>query len=168
MEVYKTLEEVQASKPISDPIKVRGFYHVTISDQDGSIVGDSGWLENVVVNLGYNEYLVKSLGSISGSLYVSYCALGTGTAPGAADTTLDGEVSKRTTFTAATSNTSKSLNITGTFTSGGSFVTATKNISNIGLFNSSSGGTLFCGNTYNSSSCATNQNVNFSYVVTFT
>jgi hypothetical protein len=35
------------------------------------------------------------------------------------------------------------------------------------LFNSSSTGTLFAGNTYTSSSCATNQNVNATYDITF-
>lgn len=168
MEIITDLQELIDSKPVFEPIKVRGFFRVQIADPDGSVKGDSGWKENQVVNLGYNEFLVKALGSISGSLYVSYAGLGTGTAPGAADTTLQGEIQKRTTFTAATSNTSKALNIYGTFTSAGSFCTTTQNISNIGLFNSSSAGTLFCGNTYNSSSCASNQNVNFSYVVNFT
>jgi hypothetical protein len=41
------------------------------------------------------------------------------------------------------------------------------NISNIGLFNSSSTGTLFAGNTYASSSCASNQAVNITYDITF-
>jgi hypothetical protein len=153
---------------IAERTGVRGFYRVAIENEDGSLAGDSGWKENQVTNLGFNEFLVKSLGSISGSLYLSYVALGTGAIPASDATSLAGEVSKRTTFTAATSNTSKALNITATFSSTGSFVTATKNISNIGLFNSSSSGTLFAGNTYASSSCATNQNVNVSYVISFT
>lgn len=166
MDNYKELAElIEKTAPPMEAIKVRGFFRVQIADPDGEIKGDSGWKENLVTNLGFNEYLVKSLGSISGSLYVSYAALGTGGVPATGDTTLSGEIQKRTTFTAATSNTSKALNITGTFTSAGSFCTTTQNISNIGLFNSSNSGTLFCGNTYASSSCASNQNVNFSYVV---
>lgn len=161
------LETLLEEAPPKEAMRVRGFFRVAIEDPDGKIVGDSGWKENQVTNLGFNEYLVKSLGSISGSLYVNRVALGTGGAPAAADTTLAGEVVQRTTFTAATSSTSKALNITATFSSSGSFVTDTRNISNIGLFNSSSGGTLFAGNTYASSSCATNQNVNISYVITF-
>lgn len=147
-------------------IKIKGFYRLQI-EEDGKIVGDSGWKENQVTNLGFNEYLVKSLGSISGSLYVSHMALGTGTVPGAADTTLSGEVVKRQSVTAATSSTSKTLRLTATFASGNSFVTDTRNISNIGLFNSSNNGTLFAGNTYASSSVATNQNVNCTYDIIF-
>lgn len=163
------LQKLMDSKPVAEPIHVRGFYRVqlTAPGDEGKIVGDSGWHENQVTNLGFNEYLVKSLGSISGSLYLSYVGLGTGGVPATGDTTLAGEVVKRTTFTAATSNTSKALQMTATFTSGGSFVTDTRNISNIGLFNSSATGTLFAGNTYASSSCATNQNVNVTYTITF-
>jgi len=143
-------------------IKIKGFYRLQI-EEDGKIVGDSGWKENLVTNLGFNEYLVKSLGSISGSLYVSHLALGTGGIPATGDTTLSGEVVKRQAVTAATSSTSKTLRLTGTFSSANGFVTDTRNISNIGLFNSSSTGTLFSGNTYASSSVATNQNVNCTY-----
>lgn len=169
MDNYQELAQImERTAPPKDVINVRGFFRVQITEKDGEVKGDSGWLENLVTNLGYNEYLVKALGSLSGSLYLSYAGLGTGGVPASGDTTLSGELQKRTTFTAATSNTSKALNIYGTFTSAGSFCTTTQNISNIGLFNSSNAGTLFCGNTYNSSSCASNQNVNFSYIVSFT
>ena len=60
------------------------------------------------------------------------------------------------------------MQFTGTFSSSNSFVTSTQNISNIGLFATSSGGTLFAGNTFASSSCATNQDVNCTYVISFT
>jgi hypothetical protein len=149
-----------------DGIKVKGAFRLQIVEGD-KIVGDSGWHENQITNLGFNQYLVSALGGISGSKQVSYIALGTGGAPNATDTTLAGEVQQRASLTAATSSTSKSLQCTATFNSSNSFVTATANLSNIGLFNTSSGGTLFAGNTFSSSSCATNQNVNVSYTVSF-
>lgn len=151
---------------MSDGIKIKGMFRITISEDD-RIVGDSGWRENQVTNLGFNQYLVMSLGSIAGSKYITHLALGTGAAPATGDTTLSGEVTKRAAVTAATSSGSKTLRLTATFASSDSFVTATRNISNIGLFNTSSGGTLFAGNTYTSSSCATNQNVNATYDVIF-
>lgn len=147
--------------------RVRGFYRVTITE-NGDLVGDSGWNENVIVNNGFNDFLCKTLGALAGSAQVTHMALGTGSAPGAADTTLEGEVSKRAAITAATSATSKTVRFTATFDSTNSFVTATKNISNIGLFNSSATGTMFSGNTFASSSCATNQNVNCTYDIAFT
>jgi hypothetical protein len=155
------------SKMEEKNIAVRGFYRVNLRDSNGELVGDSGWLENVVVNLGFNQYLVSTLGAIAGSKQVSHAALGTGAAPGAADTTLAGEVVKRKAVTAATSSSSKTLRLTATFGSTDSFVTNTQNISNIGLFNTSSGGTIFAGNTYASSSCATNQQVEATYDILF-
>lgn len=149
-------------------LKVRGMFRVQITES-GKVVGDSGWKHNLITNLGFNQYLVSALGSISGSKYVSHMSLGTGGAPIATDTTLAGEQSVREAVTAATSSGSKTVRFTATFASADSFVTASKNISNIGLFNTSStgAGTLFAGNTYASSACATNQNVNATYDIIF-
>ena len=148
-------------------LKVRGFFRVQIENSDGSVFGDSGWRENQVVNLGFNQYLVSLLGGIAGSKQITHMALGTGSQPGAADTSLEGEVTKRAAVTAATSSSSKTLRLTATFASSNSFVTATRNISNAALANTSSGGTIFAGNTFASSSCATNQNVNATYDIVF-
>lgn len=152
----------------TDSVKVKGMFRVQIED-NGKIVGDSGWKTNLVTNLGFNQYLVSSIGSIAGSKYISHLAVGTGGAPVATDTTLAGEQSVREAVTAATSSGSKTVRFTATFASADSFVTATKNLSNIGLFNTSTaaGGTLFAGNTYTSSAVATNQNVNATYDIIF-
>ena len=155
---------------MKDGLKVKGMFRLHIT-KDGKLIGDSSWHKNQVVNLGFNQYLVMSLGSISGSKYVSHVALGTGGAPAAGDTALagEGELSKRSAVTAATSSGSKTVRFTATFNSTDSFVTATNNISNIGLFNTSAvtTGTVFAGNTYTSSSVATNQNVNVTYDIIF-
>lgn len=150
-------------------ILVVGRFRINIEDEDGRIVGDSGWKKNLVVNLGFNQYLVSTLGAIAGSKQVSHMAIGTGGAPVAADTALAGEQSVREAVTAATSSGSKTVRFTATFASADSFVTASKNISNVGLFNTSTaaGGTIFAGNTYTSSACATNQNVNVTYDIIF-
>jgi len=162
---------------VQDKGKVVGMFHVQI-EEDGRIVGDSGWRRNQITNLGFNEYLVKSLGtSLTGSK-ISHAALGTGGAPAASDTTLSGEVSTngsgsvvRAALTAATSSGSKTLRNTATFSSANSFITASANISNIGLFGVSgpttASGTMFAGNTYTSSTVATNQSVNVTYDIIF-
>lgn len=156
-----------APPQVGDGIKVRGFFRINI-EEDGVIVGDSGWMENAVTNEGKRNYLARLLGALAGSSQIGYAALGTGTAPGAADTTLNGELGEgvRDAVSAATSG-STAVAFTGTFASSDNFVTATRNLSNIGLFATDSGGTLFAGNTYASSSCATNQNVNYTYTITF-
>ena len=145
-------------------IKLRGFFRVTVSE-DGKVIGDSGLQENLITNLGKRN-LALLLGAISGSSQATYLALGTGGAPIATDTTLAGEVVKRAALT-ANSNGSTSVVFTATFASANSFVTDTRNISNLGVFATSSGGTLLSGNTFASSSCATNQTVNATYTWTF-
>ena len=156
---------------VKDGVQMRGFFRVQIENEDGSLAGDSGWFPNQVVNLGFNDYLAQLLGGMAGSKVITHAALGTGSQPGAAGTSLEGELVgtgiARAAITAATSSTSKKLRCTATFSSANSFTTGTSNISNIGLFNTNATGTLFCGNTYASSSCATNQNVNVTYDVDF-
>jgi len=154
---------------MDDEMDMRGFVRVAIRNQDGSMHGDSGWFRNQITNEGFRNF-TRLIGAISGSSAVTHAAIGTGTVPGAADTTLDGEQSVRAALTAATSNTSKAVLFTATFASSNNFVTATKNIANIGLFPvvTAATGTLIAGNTFASSSCATNQDVNVSYSLSFT
>lgn len=154
-------------------IKARGFFHLQITEDgpDGKskVVGDSGWRENQVVNLGFQDYLCKTLAGSAGSKTISHVALGTGTAPGAADTSLEGEImsgTQRQTVSPSIAS-SKTLQFTAAFASSDSFNTAAATIQNIGLFNTSAAGTLFAGNTYATSQLNTNQNVNITYQIRF-
>ena len=154
-------------------IKVKGCFRLQITEDTENgpkVVGDSGWHENQVVNLGFQHYLVELLGASANSKQVTHLALGTGGAPAAADTSLAGEnaTAKRQAVTAAVVA-SKTQQFTGTFASANSFLTGTKNLSNIGLFNTSTTvtGTIFAGNTFASSAVATNQNVNVTYQIRF-
>jgi len=150
-------------KAVDEGLRIRGFSRVRIREGD-QIVGDSGYVgPNQVVNLGFNDYICQLIGDMAGSKQVTHVALGTGTDPGAADTSLEGEIQVRQSITAATSSTSKKLRCTATFNSALSFCTTTQNISNIGLFNTSAAGTLLCGNTFASSSCASNQQCEITY-----
>lgn len=166
---YKTLQEAMQSPPPDERVKVRGFYRLQLENADGTFEPDGGWYENAVVNLGFNQYLVSTLGAIAGSKQISHMAVGSGGAPAASDTALAGEAEVRAAVTAATSSSSKALQLTATFASANSFVTNTRNLSNIGLFNTSEAGvgTLFAGNTYASSAVATNQSLNATYVISF-
>lgn len=150
---------------------VKGMFRVQL-EENGEIVGDSGWHTNLITNVGFQNFLCALLGNTTGSIQVGFLSLGTGGAPVATDTTLSGEVLgagsvvKRQAVTVAV-NSSKTVQFTGTFSSSNSFVSSSNNISNIGLFGTSSGGTLFAGNTYASSACATNQNVQTTYSISF-
>lgn len=63
-------------KKTKDSVKVQGMFRVNITE-NGKVVGDSGWRKNQITNLGFNQYLVGSLGNISGKS-VTHAALGTG------------------------------------------------------------------------------------------
>lgn len=154
---------------------IRGFFRINITeDVDGKekIVGDTGFVENQVTNLGIQDFLVDHLLGNSGGKAVTHMALGTGGAPASNATGLSGEITDAANARKAVSTSivaSRTAQFTAAFASSDSFVTASKNISNVGLFETSTteGGTLFAGNTYTSSSLATNQNVNVTYQIRF-
>ena len=155
-----------------DSIKVRGFFRIQITEGKGKkekVVGDSGWCKNQVVNLGFQDYLCKGLAGASGKT-ITHIALGTGGAPAATDTSLAGEIMSSTQRKTASTSiiSSKTLQFTAQFASSDSFLTGASNLSNVALFNTTStNATMFAGNTYTSSSCNTNQNVNVTYQIRF-
>ena len=77
------LNDFMAQNPY-EGIRVRGFFRVQIEDEQDGIVGDSGWQENVITNLGFLN-VVNQLGtSLTGSKH-SHLALGSGGAPATKD-----------------------------------------------------------------------------------
>lgn len=154
---------------ITDSTGIKGCFRLQL-EEDGEIVGDSGWHENAITNPGFRLYLTEVFASSSNSLRISHIALGTGTQPGAAATTLDGEITENANMRGAVtraSNGSTRVDYTATFAS--DVRTNTYPISNIGLFQQSNTntGTIFAGNTYTSSQWAANQAVNVTYSITF-
>lgn len=162
---------MKKTKSHSDGMKLEGFFRVQITEDGKGVVGDSGWCKNQVTNDGILQYLVTWLASGAGGKYVTHMQLGTGTAPASNATSLPGEISAGVDRQAVTSSiiASATAQFTGAFASANSFVTTTQNIANIGLFNTATTGvgTIFAGNTFASSSCATNQSVNATYQIRF-
>ncbi len=164
-----------ATDPADAAIKVRGFFRLQIVEDDPltgrpRVVGRTGWRKNTVVNLGFDQFLCQSLAGMAGSKTVSFAALGTGTAPGATDTSLNGEITDVAGMRmAVTPTTIASKTVQFAFTLASGLVTANKTIQNVGLFNTSttSVGTMFAGNTYATSQLQTNQAVNGSYQIRF-
>lgn len=151
---------------MKDSIAVRGCVRFQLVDaKSGKAVGKvSKWYKNTVVNLGFNQYVVSSIGAIAGSKQATYMAIGTGTAPAAADTVLAGETGSRyTTSNTVVSN--KTLQATCQFL--GADMLGTCTINNVALANTSAGGTILAGTTYATSQWASNQNVNATYQLRF-
>jgi hypothetical protein len=159
-----------------DSLTVRGFFRIKIGkpvDEEGTIgkvEGDSGWKQNQIVNGGYVSFLQFAIIASAGSKTATHAAIGTGTAPGAAATTLPGELTDAAGCRCAlTTGTSGSKTVNFTFTLNSNVITAANTIQNVGLFSGSTtnSGSLFAGNTYATSALATNQAVNGTYQIIF-
>ena len=148
---------------MKETLKVKGFARLQIMEGD-LMVGDSGWQRNTVVNLGFQDYIVGAIGAVAGSKQVSHMAIGTGTAPGVTDDSLDGETGVRVT-TSNSAVSSKTLQATAQFA--GADMGTTCTIQNVALANTSAGGTILAGTTYATSQWASNQNVNATYQLRF-
>ena len=156
-------------KKTSSAINVKGLFRLRINE-GGKVVGDSGWVENTVTNLGFQHYIVETVGAIAGSTQASFLALGTGVAPGAAATNLPGELTDAANcrFTLSPSVvSSKTLRMVGTLAS--NIITAARTINNIGIFavSTTNAGSILAGQIYATSSLATNQSVNCTYELQF-
>ena len=149
-------------------LTLRGFFRLQLGEEiDGKqeIVGDSGWKENQVTNLGFQNYVVNLIGSLAGSKHVGMIMIGTGTEPNVTHTTLDGETKRQTCGNAAVA--SKTMRATAEIASG-NHPGGTPDISNIGLIeDTASAGTLFAGNTYASSTWNSNQGLSATYELRF-
>jgi hypothetical protein len=165
------VKEISKMSESKEGTKIHGFTRVTLEDENGKIIGDTGFIgPNQITNGGFLEYLCHALGASAGSKQVGFVALGTGGAPATGTTTLTGEIMGSTQRKAVTySNVgSTTAQFTATFASSASFLTAAANLSNIGLYNATTtNAQLFAGNTFASSSCNTNQNVNVTYQIRF-
>ena len=145
-------------KALGDTQGVKGFFRIKIKE-NGQVVGDSGWNENLVVNLGFSQYLVDALGGTSKQ--ISRMMLGSGGDPAATDTGLSGEFNTatytRTTVTFANVG-SKTARFTATFASANSHITASTTLGNIGIINNTtSAGTMMAGKSFATSQWNTNR-----------
>lgn len=156
-------------KEIGDLIRAKGFFRLKTVNPDGSVDGDTGWRQNQIVNNGYNFFLQFLLAGSAGSLRPSHAAIGTGTVPGSAATTLPGELTEAAARCSLTTGTSGSKTVVYTFTLASGIISAQSTIQNVGLFSGSTagGGTMMAGNTYATSALATNQAINGTYNIVF-
>lgn len=150
-------------------ITLRGFYRVKLGeDKNGKteVIGDSGWNENAVMDLGFQDYICALMGSVAGQKVLDQMAVGTGGTPNVTDTALPGHMMRQTAGFATVA--SKTLRATLAIASSDHPGTSS-NISNIALLNSATGttGSIMCGNTFASSQWATNQGLSATYELQF-
>lgn len=148
-----------------EAVGIRGFLHLQIGhDENGETIidGDSGWVENQIVNLGWQDYILASFGSIAGSKYLKRVIIGTDGAPASNATALPGETTRSADLNIITSG-SFTLRCTTEFASG-DHPGGTPDINCAALINdTASAGTIMCGTSFSSSTWNNNQGVSITY-----
>ena len=154
---------------MGNTVALKGFARVQVAE-DGTIVGDSGWVQNLITDYGLDNCIGE--GIIGAGTVVSAIALGTGSAPASDDGTavLDGEVqgtddanAKRQEHAGGVASDANGVTIQFLASFSSDDRDSSYDISNIGLYSNTSGTGLMAGTTYASSNIATNQDVYASY-----
>lgn len=120
---------------INDQIKATGELQVVLTGPDGK-VKESKTIPNLVVTTGKNFIAGRMVGTPTA---MSHMAIGSGTGSAAAGDTALGTELGRVSLTSSTA-TGAVVTYVGTFPAG----TGTGNVTEAGILNASSGGTLLC------------------------
>lgn len=151
-------------------MKIKGAFRLQLGeDENGKtkIVGDSGWIDNMVVNEGVQDYIIRWLGALTTASGKAIAAMiiGTGTAPASNATGLEGTTAQSAPTLSIVA--SRTLQATNAWASG-DHPGGTPTIKNIALANQGTGTyTIFCGGTYNTSVWNNNQALSVTYQVQF-
>jgi len=151
---------------------IRGFYHLQIVDDDGTIAGETEG-ENLITESGWGLFIMNQLAGVSTSASaINAAALGYHSTYNANDvsttmTNISNQMGARVACAAATVQSSRTIQLCATFTSG--FAGSTATINHIGLFgvSSTTNTPAFALATFASSTIAANQAVNMSYSIQF-
>lgn len=145
----------------NDIIKVTGKLAIVVRDEFGN-VKDERNVDNLVVSVGKTFIAASMLKTTSNSpAAMSHMELGTGTTAAAAgDTTLQTAISGSRTALASSTSSSNVVTYTCTFGAG----TGTGAVTEAGIFNASSNGTMLCRTVFS----VVNKGANDSLTITWT
>jgi hypothetical protein len=134
----------QEAKP-KEPMGMRDRVILTVRDKEGKVKQeyDSGWRENGLTNAGFASVAGLILTDVGDTPY-DYLAIGTGsTAFDPTQTALVTEIKRKagTGTRVTTSVTNDTANLTTTFSSADG-LTGTSSVTEVGMFNASTGGTM--------------------------
>jgi len=148
---------------IADSCRVRGFIRVNLHDvKTGKVVGDSGWVENLITDTGFAHYIVGCVGGIANSSQVNYIAVAAQTAtPTSTDDNLGMEQTRKAG--------SKSFVANGTLRSTASWASneANTTLGTIALYATDTGGSMAAATTFSSSAKTTDQTLSATYDLRF-
>lgn len=141
-----------------DKLKIRGFGRVQfVNVKTGKVDWDSGWSENTITESGFDDAIVGVIGGLANSSQVTHLQMGTQTqAPASTQTTLTGEFGTRKAVT-------NSLVGNGTLRATVNFATdenTQSTIGAVGLYGTSTGGSVLNVLTVATSNKTTDQQAN--------
>ena len=126
---------------VIEQLKITGALTIVKTNKDGVIV-DKRHIPNLVVTSGKTHIISRMLGTASGIM--THMGVGTDvTAPASGDTALGTSLGSRVTLTSATQS-SNVVTYVAAFTAG----IATGAITEAGIFNASTSGTMLCRTTF--------------------
>jgi len=143
------------------------FSNQVCVSKNGVLLGCS---HNVFTNAGKSlvmDYLFNN--SVAPGNWIEYIAVGNGTVPVVGSTTLDSEIPDcgfaRAIATSISTNATPGVRfVSKVFTMGGG-CTGTRIVNTTGLFNQTSGGTLFAGNSFTDASLQSNDQLNITWTL---
>ncbi len=148
------------NQQITEQLKATGKVRIVQTNAQGEIVKEFQ-VPNLVVTTGKNYIASKMVATTNSPASMTHMAIGTGTGtPGASDTTLGAETG-RVSLSASTVSTN-TITYTATFPAG----TGTGAITEAGILNASSSGTMLCRTTFPVVNKAAGDTIAVTWVVT--
>ncbi len=144
---------------ITEQLKATGMVHVTHTKANGEVVEFD--VPNLVVTTGKNYIASKMVATTNSPVSMTHMAIGTGTAsPADGDTALGTQTGR--VLLSGNSVTNNSITYTATFPAG----TGTGAITEAGIFNAGTGGTMLCRTTFPVVNKASGDTIAVTWVVT--
>ena len=148
------------TKQINENVKPTGLVTIVQTNAEGKIVKEFQ-VPNLVVTAGKNHIAAKIAATTNSPAAMTHMAIGTGTStPGASDTAL-GTQTGRVSLSGSVVSTN-TITYTATFPAG----TGDGAITEAGVFNASSGGTMLCRTTFPVVNKASGDTIAVTWVVT--
>lgn len=146
---------------ISEGLKATGLVHVVHKNELGQVLNEFD-VKNLVVTTGKNYIASKMVATTNSPVSMTHMAIGTGTAsPVDGDTQLGVQAGTRV-LLSGSSVTNNAITYTATFPAG----TGTGAITEAGIFNAASAGTMLCRTTFPVVNKAAGDTIAVTWVVT--
>jgi hypothetical protein len=144
---------------VQEKLKPTGLVTVVHTNEAGKVL-NKFTVKNLVVTTGKN-HIAARIGAVSQPTAMSHMAIGTGTAAANATDALLATEGGRVSLSATTVSTN-TVQYTATFPAG----TGTGAVTEAGVFNASSGGTMLCRTTFSAVNKASGDSIAITWVVT--